>query len=59
MLISHSRPIHELISPNLLDQKTVFEHQFAGMTLTAFRGHLRIGILKPSKRFFIVINSFI
>lgn len=51
MLISHSRPIHELISPNLLDQKTVFEHQFAGMTLTAFRGHLRIGILKPSKRF--------
>ena len=36
MLISHSRPIHELISPNLLDQKTVFEHQFAGMTLTAF-----------------------
>ena len=36
MLISHSRPIHELISPNLLDQKTVFEHQFAGMTLTSF-----------------------
>ena len=36
MLISHSRPIHELISPTLLDQKTVFEHQFAGMTLTSF-----------------------
>ena len=30
------RPIHELISPNLLDQKTVFEHQFTGMTFTAF-----------------------
>jgi len=36
MLISHSRPIHELISPNLLDQKSVFQHQFFGMTLTAF-----------------------
>ena len=36
MLISHSRPIHELISPNLLDHKTVFEHQFADMTLTEF-----------------------
>ncbi len=36
MLISHSRPIHELINPNLLDQKTVFQHQFTGMTFTAF-----------------------
>uniref|UniRef100_Q3ARB4 Ync n=1 Tax=Chlorobium chlorochromatii (strain CaD3) TaxID=340177 RepID=Q3ARB4_CHLCH len=36
MLISHSRPIHELIRPNLLDQRTVFQHQFTGMTFTAF-----------------------
>lgn len=36
MLISHSSPIHEMISPNFQDQQSVFDNQFAGMTLTPF-----------------------
>lgn len=35
-LVSHPRPIHELIAPNLLDQRTVLETQFAGMTARPF-----------------------
>lgn len=31
-LLSHNRPIHELLSPNLLYQREAFEQQFAGMT---------------------------
>lgn len=36
LLLSHSRPMHELLWPNFLDQKKVFETQFAGMTNVAF-----------------------
>jgi predicted nucleotidyltransferase component of viral defense system len=36
LLLSHSRPIHEMIRPNFLDQKKVFETQFAGMSFTPF-----------------------
>lgn len=36
-LLSHSRPIHEMIRPNFQDQETVFETQFAGMAFTPFR----------------------
>lgn len=36
VLISHSRPLHEIIRPNFQDQRHVFESQFAGMTLTPF-----------------------
>ncbi|MEI8185457.1 MAG: nucleotidyl transferase AbiEii/AbiGii toxin family protein [Chlorobiaceae bacterium] len=36
MLVSHSRPMHEIINPHLLDQKDVFQHHFSGMTLTPF-----------------------
>jgi len=35
-LLSHNRPIHELLSPNLLDQREAFEQQFVGMTNAAF-----------------------
>lgn len=35
-LLSHFRPMHELLSPHFLDQKTTFETQFAGMAATAF-----------------------
>jgi hypothetical protein len=35
-LISHSRPLHEIIHPNFLDQRHVFESQFTGMTQTSF-----------------------
>lgn len=35
-LLSHNRPVHELLSPNLLDQKEVFERQFVGMTNAPF-----------------------
>ncbi len=35
-LISHSRPLHEIIRPNFQDQRHVFESQFAGMPLTPF-----------------------
>jgi len=31
-LISHMRPINELLSPTFLDQKTSFETQFSGMS---------------------------
>jgi predicted nucleotidyltransferase component of viral defense system len=36
LLISNSRPINELISPNLLDQRATFDTQFAGMTMIPF-----------------------
>ena len=35
-LASSSRPTHELLDPNLLDQRTVFEHQFEGMSTVDF-----------------------
>jgi len=35
-LLSHSRPIHEMIRPNFQDQEKVFETQFAGMAFTPF-----------------------
>lgn len=35
-LLSHSRPIEELIDPNRLDQKHAFENQFSGMTNIEF-----------------------
>lgn len=35
-LLSHNRPVHELLSPNLLDQKEIFERQFVGMTNAPF-----------------------
>jgi len=35
-LLSHSRPIHEMIAPNFLDQRQVFENQFEGMAFTQF-----------------------
>ena len=35
-LVSHTRPMRELIRPNFLDQRHVFDSQFAGMTLRPF-----------------------
>ena len=35
-MLSHARPINELISPHLLDQRLAFDGQFAGMTVTPF-----------------------
>lgn len=35
-LISHARPMSELIKPNYLDHRATFENQFAGMTATPF-----------------------
>jgi predicted nucleotidyltransferase component of viral defense system len=35
-LLSSDRPIHELLNPTMLDQKSVFENHFEGMTLEAF-----------------------
>lgn len=35
-LLSHTRPIHELIRPNLQDQRAVFDVQFAGMAVQPF-----------------------
>jgi predicted nucleotidyltransferase component of viral defense system len=35
-LLSHSRPLHEIIRPNFLDQTKVFETQFAGMAFKPF-----------------------
>ena len=38
-LISHPRPLNELIAPNLLDQQALFHSQFAGMAFTPFSYH--------------------
>lgn len=35
-LLSHYKPIHELLSPVLKDQQSAFENQFAGMTKIEF-----------------------
>jgi predicted nucleotidyltransferase component of viral defense system len=35
-LLSHARPMHELISPHLLDQRETFDKQFTGMTTIPF-----------------------
>lgn len=35
-LLSHARPMHELINPNRQDQKQAFENQFMGMTSESF-----------------------
>jgi predicted nucleotidyltransferase component of viral defense system len=35
-LVSHSRPIHEVIRPNFQDQRGLFETHFAGMAIAPF-----------------------
>ena len=35
-LLGHSRPMHELLRPNFLDRRRVFDTQFAGMTREPF-----------------------
>jgi predicted nucleotidyltransferase component of viral defense system len=35
-LASHSRPIHEVIEPTLLDQRKIFDREFEGMSTTVF-----------------------
>jgi len=35
-LLSHNRPIHEMIRPHFLDQEEVFEKQFSGMIFSSF-----------------------
>ena len=35
-LISHARPTHELLKPNLQNQQQTFERQFSGMTIEPF-----------------------
>lgn len=35
-MLSHARPLHELLSPHFLDQHSAFDNQFAGMTATPF-----------------------
>ena len=35
-LLSHARPMHELINPHRQDQKHAFEKQFSGMTTESF-----------------------
>jgi len=35
-ILSHNRPIHEILNPNFSEQKTVFDSQFYGMTLKPF-----------------------
>ena len=35
-LLSHNRPIHEILNPTFLDQEQVYRNQFIGMTLVPF-----------------------
>jgi len=39
LLISHPRPIHEMLRPNFSDQRAAFGTQFSGMALTPFTYH--------------------
>ena len=32
MLLSHDKPLHETLNPNIKDQTEIFEKQFVGMT---------------------------
>jgi DNA-binding transcriptional MocR family regulator len=36
LLVSHSRPIHEVLRPNFQDQRTLFATHFDGMALLPF-----------------------
>lgn len=36
MLLSHDKPLHETLNPNIKDQKEIFEKQFVGMTDKSF-----------------------
>lgn len=36
MLLCSERPIHEMLNPNLIDQRAAFENQFYGMTTEEF-----------------------
>ncbi len=45
-LISHYKPISELVSPVLKKQKTAFEKQFAGMTTIEFAYNEYISVRK-------------
>jgi predicted nucleotidyltransferase component of viral defense system len=53
-ILSHNRPIHELLNPNFVDQREAFEGQFSGMTLEPFSYEnfeaTRIRIVKEIKR---------
>lgn len=35
-ILSHPRPINEMLNPNLIDQHETFERQFSGMTMEPF-----------------------
>ena len=35
-LLSHNRPIHEILDPTFLDQEQTYKNQFTGMTLVPF-----------------------
>jgi len=45
-LISHNRPMHELLSPNFKDMKPVFEKEFDGMTLIEVEYEKLTGVRK-------------
>ena len=36
MLLSHDKPLHETLCPNIKDQTEIFEKQFVGMTDESF-----------------------
>jgi predicted nucleotidyltransferase component of viral defense system len=36
-ILSHPRPINEMLNPKFIDQREAFERQFSGMTLEPFR----------------------
>lgn len=46
MLLSHDKPLHETINPNIKNQKEIFEKQFKGMTDKKFSYENHIETLK-------------
>jgi len=46
MLLSHDKPLHETINPNIKNQKEIFEKQFKGMTDKEFSYENHIETLK-------------
>jgi len=45
MLLSHDKPLHEILNPNIKNQKEIFEKQFLGMSDVLFSYDEHIGTL--------------
>lgn len=50
MALSHNRPLHELLDPNLQDNRIIYEQQFKGMTELPFSYDEHVAVFERLKR---------